>query len=257
MVRNYSTKNFSHDKINVDLDSRIISGYASAFNSVDSDGDVIVKGAFSKTLQENGVESLNPRIFHLYQHNISQVLGRPTILKEDDYGLYFETKIAKTALGDDVLNLYKEGVLNEHSIGFKTIKSVNRGNYREIQEVKLFEFSSVTFGANANTPFLGFKSQFERPEDITNQFDKVEKMLKGEITPETTALLNIYLNQLKTTFLDLTTKESVETIDPSEDSQPEVNPIVEEQKDELKSADLLQAFIQGYQMSDAHEYNKK
>ncbi|RZL54978.1 MAG: hypothetical protein EOO93_19610, partial [Pedobacter sp.] len=95
MVKQYSTKNFSHDKINVDVESRIISGYASAFNSVDSDGDVIVKGAFTKTLQENGVESLNPRIFHLYQHNISQVLGRPLILKEDDYGLYFETKIAK------------------------------------------------------------------------------------------------------------------------------------------------------------------
>ncbi|RYE16678.1 MAG: hypothetical protein EOP45_17080, partial [Sphingobacteriaceae bacterium] len=148
---------------------------------------------------------------------------------------------------------YKEGVLNEHSIGFKTIKSVNRGNYREIQEVKLFEFSSVTFGANANTPFLGFKSQFETPEDIAQQFDKVEKMLKGEITPETTALLSIYLNQLKTTFLDLTIKESVETIDPSEDSQPEVDPIVEEQKDELKSADLIQALRQGYNMSNAHK----
>jgi len=247
MVISYNTKNFS-DSINVDLDSRIISGYASAFNSLDSDSDIIVKGAFSKTLKENGVDSSNPRIFHLYQHDVTQVLGRPTVLKEDDYGLYFETKIANTALGNDVLSLYKEGVLNEHSIGFRTIKSVNRGNYNEIQEVKLFEFSSVTFGANANTPFLGFKSRFETAESIAEQFEKVEKMLKGDMSPETTALLSIYLNQLKATFIDLSQK-SVDTLNPLEDSLNEVNPIDEAKQMEAKKANdekLIKALVRGY-----------
>jgi len=248
MVKQYNTKSFTASNINVDSDSRIISGYAAAFNNIDSDGDLIVKGAFSKSLNENGVESLKPRIFHLYQHDVTQVLGRPIILKEDDYGLYFETKIANTQLGNDVLNLYKEGVLNEHSIGFKTIKSTNRGSYNEIQEVKLFEFSSVTFGANAATPFLGFKSQFESPEDITAQFDKVEKMLKGEISPETTALLSIYLNQLKTTFLDLSTK-SVEQPDPIEISLETKDPMDEANELEIKKAqdlELVKAFMQAY-----------
>ena len=246
-MKQYNTKSFTNN-INVDLDSRIISGYASAFNSIDSDNDLIVKGAFAKTLNENGVESLKPRIFHLYQHDVTQVLGRPTVLKEDDYGLYFETQIANTALGNDVLSLYKEGVLNEHSIGFKTIKSTNRGTYNEIQEVKLFEFSTVTFGANANTPFLGFKSQFENEEEITKQFDKVEKMLKGEITPETTALLSIYLNQLKTTFLDLSVK-SVEQPDPIQISLETKDPIDEVNEIEVKKAndaELIKAFMQGY-----------
>ena len=164
---------------------------------------------------ENGPDSGNPRIFHLYQHDITQLLGRPSKLVEDEKGLYFETTIANTSLGNDVLALYKEGVINEHSIGFQTIKSANRGSYNEIQEVKLFEYSTVTFGANANTPFLGFKSQFENQESITSQFDKVSKMLKDELAPETTQLLNIYLNQLKTEFLDLSTK-AVEAIDPSD-----------------------------------------
>jgi len=251
MVKNYSTKNYNHSEINIDLDSRIISGYAAAFNSVDSDGDVIVKGAFAKTLQENGVESAKPRIFHLYQHNVTQVLGRPTILKEDDYGLYFETKIADTQLGNDVLNLYKEGVLNEHSIGFKTIKATNKGNYNEIQEVKLFEFSSVTFGANSNTPFLGFKSQFEKAEDITEQFERVEKMLKSEITAETTALLTIYLNQLKSAFLDLSEK-SVEPPHPIEISEETKDPIDEPNEIEAKKAkdlELIKAFMQGYKVA--------
>lgn len=244
------TKNFNVEISNVDVESRIISGYASAFNSIDADGDLIAKGAFAKTLLENGVDSLNPRIFHLYQHDITKVLGRPSVLKEDDRGLYFETKIANTSLGDDVLNLYKEGIINEHSIGFQTVKSANRGTYNEIQEVKLFEFSTVTFGANANTPFLGFKSQFETPESITNQFEKVSKMLKGEMTPETTQLLNIYLNQIKTAFLELTTK-AVEEPNPLQDSLDNKNPLDQDQVIEVKNNDLelINAFMQGYKVA--------
>lgn len=241
------TKNFTIDITSVDVDSRTICGYGSTFNVKDSDGDAIIKGAFAKTLQENGPESANPRIFHLYQHDVTQVLGRPSVLIEDEKGLYFETTIARTKLGDDVLQLYKEGIINEHSIGFQTIKSANRGTYNEIQEVKLFEFSTVTFGANANTPFLGFKSQFEDQESITSQFDKVSKMLKGEITAETTQLLTIYLNQLKTAFLDMSTK-AVDTEDPIAISLEEVDPLDQVQEIEVKNNDLalLESFMKGY-----------
>jgi HK97 family phage prohead protease len=242
------TKNFTIDITSVDVDSRTICGYASTFNNVDSDGDLIIKGAFAKTLQENGVNSANPRIFHLYQHDITQVLGRPTVLIEDEKGLYFETTIARTKLGDDVLQLYKEGIINEHSIGFQTIKSANRGTYNEISEVKLYEFSTVTFGANANTPFLGFKSQFSDSESISEQFDKVSKMLKGEITPETTQLLTIYLNQLKTAFLETSIK-AVDTEDPIEISLEEVDPQEEIKEIEVKKNHdlaLLESFFKGY-----------
>lgn len=247
-AKKLETKNFNVEITEVDTESRIISGYAAIFNNVDADGDSFAKGAFTKSLLENGVESPKPRIYHLYQHNITQVLGRPTILKEDERGLYFETKIADTQLGNDVLQLYKEGVINEHSVGFQTIKSANRGTYREIQEAKLFEFSTVTFGANENTPFLGFKSQFDNPENIAQQFDKVEKMLKGEFNDETKNLLNIYLNQLKTAFLELTTKDSVKALNPSEDSLNDVNPNVEETEIEQKDAeiDLISSFLKGY-----------
>lgn len=246
MGSNYNTKNFS-DNINVDVDSRTISGYAAAFNSLDSDGDVIVKGAFTKTLLENGVGSIQPRIFHLYQHDVKQVLGRPLVLKEDDYGLYFETKIAKTSIGNDVLELYRNGTHNEHSIGFKTIKSTNRGNYNEISEVKLFEFSTVTFGANSNTPFTGFKSQFNTPESITEQFELIEKMLKGEMTPDTISLLNIYLNQFKSAFIDLSTK-SVDAPDPLKDSLEAIYPTEQEIKEAKKANDekLIKAFMQAF-----------
>ena len=247
------TKNFTIDITNVDIDSRTICGYCSTFNVKDSDADVIIKGSFTKTLLENGPDSANPRIFHLYQHDVTQVLGRPSVLIEDEKGLYFETTIARTKLGDDVLQLYKEGIINEHSIGFQTVKSQAvkhpvKGVYNEISEIRLYEFSTVTFGANADTPFLGFKSQFSDPESVTEQFDRVSKMLKGEITPEATQLLTIYLNQLKTAFLELSTK-AVEAPDPIAISLDEVNPLDEVKELEVKKnndLDLLESFMQGY-----------
>lgn len=248
MSKKLQHKSFEFTDIKVDTDSRTISGYASIFNVVDSDADLITKGAFAKTLNENA-----HRIVHLYQHNPTQLLGRPTLLIEDEKGLYFETVIANTTLGDEVLELYKNGTIKEHSIGFQTVKSTDKGSYREITEVKLFEFSSVTWGANQYAQFTGFKSEFGSNQIVENT-DKILKMLKAEITNDTVDQLNIFLNQIKTIHLHLEEK-SVEELHPSSDSVDDIDPIeipVEELKNEnqeLKSANdmaLIHAFMQGF-----------
>ena len=242
MSKKLQHKSFEFNDITVDADSRTISGYASVFNVVDSDGDLIQKGAFTKTLMEN-----SNRIVHLYQHNPVQLLGRPTTLVEDEKGLYFVTTIAKTQLGDEVLELYKNGSLKEHSIGFQTLKKINRGTYTEITEVKLYEFSSVTWGANSEAQFTGFKSQFASDSIIEN-CDKMIKMLKSEINQDTQDQLNIFLNQVKTTHLNLSEKSVTEDSDPLENSQDTDNPMELEPVIEVKNndAELISAFIQGY-----------
>ncbi|WP_316817292.1 HK97 family phage prohead protease [Pedobacter nyackensis] len=240
-------KSYEFSDLQVDVDSRTISGYASVFNVIDSDGDLIKQGSFKKSLFEN-----KDRIVHLYQHNPVQLLGRPTVLVEDEKGLYFETTIAKTQLGDEVLNLYKEGVIKEHSIGFQAVKSTNRGSYNEISEVKLFEFSSVTWGSNSHAQFTGFKSQFAS-DSIVENCDKMMKMLKSEVTNDTLDQLNIFLNQVKTTHLNLTEKSVADESDPLEDSLDTDNPMVIDEVVEVKNNDLelISAFLNGY------KYNKK
>jgi len=246
MSKKIQHKSFEVADLKVNSDSRTISGYASVFNLVDSDGDLIAPNAFAKTLAENGVDSVKPRIVHLYQHNPSQLLGRPSVLREDSKGLYFETTIAKTPLGDEVLELYRNGTIKEHSIGFQTIKSVDQGKYNEIQEVKLYEFSSVTWGANSEAQFIGFKSEFSSDLIIEN-CDKMLKMLKSDISNDTQDQLHIFLNQIKTTHLNLTEKSVTEETDPLEDSPVADNPIVEPVI-EVKNidAELISAFFQGY-----------
>jgi uncharacterized protein len=156
-------KNISSGIIeDVDDVKGIVTGYFSAFNNIDSDGDVIVSGAYKKTVGENGPMGRN-RIMHLLQHNPLMPLAKPMELMEDAKGLRFVSKITETSYGKDVIKLYSEGVFNEHSVGFEIVKSDNKAGYREIREIKLWEGSTVTWGANPNTPIESMKS-WDKPK---------------------------------------------------------------------------------------------
>jgi HK97 family phage prohead protease len=174
-------KNLSEGIIeDVDDVKGIVTGYFSAVNNIDSDGDVIVSGAYKKTVAENGPMGRN-RIMHLLQHNPLMPLAKPMELMEDAKGLRFTSKITETSYGKDVIKLYKEGVFNEHSVGFEIIKSDNKSAYREIREIKLWEGSTVTWGANANTPIESMKGwDLPKSEEMIVKFGNI--LRKGDVT---------------------------------------------------------------------------
>jgi uncharacterized protein len=200
-----------------DIDGKkgIVTGYFSNFDSVDADHDIIRKGAFQKTIAENGPNSRKPRIKHLLNHDPSQPLGVITELKEDNYGLYYESKLGTHSLGQDFIKMVESGLIQEHSIGFQTIKynqlkpwnEVKPGEAaRELTDLKLYEGSSLTaWGANMNTPMLGMKSE-QKSIAAAKRIDILVKALRnGTFTDETFDLLEIELKQLQQLFIDLTT----------------------------------------------------
>jgi len=63
----------------------------------------------------------------------------------------------------------------------------------QIYEVKLWEGSAVTFGANPNTPFTGFKSVEEREDRIKTL---VKAIKNGSYTDETFGLIEFELLKL-------------------------------------------------------------
>ena len=71
-------KNANAQFKDIDEAKGLVSGYLSVFDNVDSDGDVIVKGAFKKTLTEN-----RQRIAYLWQHQINNPIGKFMELNED------------------------------------------------------------------------------------------------------------------------------------------------------------------------------
>ena len=200
----------------VDVSNRKVTGYLSAFDNVDHDNDIIVKGAFQKSIKER----FN-NIFFLYQHNWEKSLGKFTSLVEDEKGLYFEAEIVQTSYGIDQLKLYESGLVKEHSIGFQTIKSDREsGGLRTIKEVKLYEGSAVTLGANSNTPFLGFKSELKQTNDLIT---KITGLIRnGDLTDDTFIQLELALKQLQSQSYELgknQTQNTQEDLEPSADTQ--------------------------------------
>ena len=160
------------DEMDDEDDKGVIKGYASMFNNVDSDDDVITRGAYAKTLQEN-----SDRIAFLYQHNMQQPIGKPLSMKEDDKGLYIEAKISNSSLGKDVKTMVSEGILKEFSVGFIPIKEEVVGNYNHIKEIKLFEFSLVTLAANPLAQVTEYKGT-KSVDNLIDEFDELIKMYR-------------------------------------------------------------------------------
>ena len=53
----YKTFSINSKDVNYDGESRTISGYASVFGNKDKAGDILIKGCFSKSIQDRGPES--------------------------------------------------------------------------------------------------------------------------------------------------------------------------------------------------------
>ena len=160
----------------LDVKQGVVTGYASTFGVVDDGGDRVRKGAYARTIKTWGPEGKR-RIKALYQHDPAWLVGRPTILREDDVGLYHETQFSKTRLANDVLTLIHDGVITEQSIGYDTIRKADKDGVRELQELRLWEYSFVTWGMNENTPIVGTKS-------LADRMNRMEKALR-EATFET------------------------------------------------------------------------
>lgn len=137
-----------------DEESGIFSGYAAVYGNIDSGGDIIEPGAFTKTIAE-GWE----RVKILALHNDCWLpIGRPLELREDSNGLFIKAKISDTSMGRDIKVLLKDGVLNELSIGYDPIVfDYDENGIRHLREVKLWEVSVVTWAMNPEATITDYK----------------------------------------------------------------------------------------------------
>jgi HK97 family phage prohead protease len=212
----------------------IVTGYFSKFNNVDSDGDIMKPGAFTKTISEQGPQSAQPRIKHLLNHDPSLPLGKLLTLKEDSYGLYYESQVGTHEGGEDFIKMVESGLITEHSIGFKIIKRNQVQSYEnylrnpqlgqfEITEVKLYEGSSLTaWGANPLTPITSLKGDKNLDVDmIVAKSAAIEKFCRNTTaTDDTIQMLLLHSKQLAQLIIDMksNTTEPVTTIQPVDDT---------------------------------------
>ena len=131
----------------------IIEAYVSIFNNIDSDGDIIVRGAFLESLAKKFPKGV-------WSHNWDQPIAKTLEAREDEKGLYIKGQfVMSVQKAKEAYDLIKAEVIDEFSIGFRILDwEYNDAGNRVIKKVKLYEWSPVLAGANPETEVLGIKS---------------------------------------------------------------------------------------------------
>lgn len=182
------TKVFPGYVLKADEDTGIVDAYVSVMGIIDEDipPDMIELGAFTKTIQERGPAGTN-KIRVLHQHRWDEVVGKPVVLVEHGReqlpadllakypkatgGLFARTQfILDVQRAREDFALYKAGAMSEWSIGFDTLasdpdKAEGGESFRRIKEVRLWEYSPVTWGANQATVTTNVKEVDKQVED--------------------------------------------------------------------------------------------
>ncbi|NBV61621.1 MAG: HK97 family phage prohead protease [Rhodobacteraceae bacterium] len=205
----------------LDIPNRQVAVYLAHFDNIDSDNDIIRKGAFAKSILERGPESTsNRKIQFLRHHDWEWQIGKFVELSEDNTGLYAVGQLGRSTQGEDALRDYEDGIIKEHSIGFQYISDKMRwindinlesGGYYEINEVKLYEGSAVTFGSNSETYVVSVSKGEEKTsyiEKITKELDTCIKALaNGKGTDERLHNLEMKVKYLNSQLISLVNVE--------------------------------------------------
>lgn len=250
-VKDCSLKGIIKD---VDTASRMVTGFYNTFNAVDSDSDILRPGCANKSIKERGPASKSiAKIKHCMFHDMERMPGKIMVLEEREedgfHGIYFETKMSETQLGNDTLINYLDEVYDNHSIGFQyvwdrmKVLEVNTPQWDEmltwirnpkdlagkdrvylVNEIKMWEGSTVAFGANMLTPALSASKNMNKESillEFENKSRKLENALRnGTQSDDMMEIIQVQLLQFKQFVDDL--KGFIVIPDKREEIKPEV-----------------------------------
>lgn len=163
--------------VETDLDKRVIKGYLIKWSNKNHYGEKIIKGACSKSISERGPgSSAKYKITFLWMHDDTDPLSLFATLKEDDYGLYFETlPLDDVPNADRCITQIRSGTLNQFSVGFyyiwDKIEWDDSDDSLILKEIDLLEGSVVTIGADDGTYAIrSGKMTYEELHDEVDAF---------------------------------------------------------------------------------------
>lgn len=123
----------------------IIKGYASTYGNLDRGGDIILFGAFTKSLER--YRSACRPVKLQFQHSGMEILGGCPceLIQDGNKGLYIEGQInLDVQRGREVYALAKQGVLTDMSIQYSIYDyEYDENGNRLLKEIELWEISVV------------------------------------------------------------------------------------------------------------------
>lgn len=182
----------NNESKNIDIELKDESGQVEAvfslFNSLDSDGDIVMPGAVKSGFK-------NDQVPMVWSHKWDMPIGKGTITQDDSKAVFKGEFFMDTESGKEAYNLVKNmGDMQQWSFGYKVNDSEydkfkdNAGkttNARYLKDLTVYEVSPVLVGANQDTYTLAIKSNTELLESITGKDTRVvDEVLAGVKTGE-------------------------------------------------------------------------
>lgn len=126
-------------------DDTMIEGYASVFGVTDQGGDVVLSGAYGKSLAALRAKGRGVKM--LWQHNPTEPIGVWDEVREDGKGLYVKGRLLPdVSRAREAAALISAGAIDGLSIGYRTVAAEKDAKGRRLlSELELWEVSLVTF----------------------------------------------------------------------------------------------------------------
>lgn len=169
-----------HFEIKALAEDGTFEGILSPYGNVDEGGDVVERGAFTKTLQESGSS-----VPLLWQHQPEAPIGTLELADMPD-GLHCKGTLVLDLMANglpmvpDAFKAYalmKRRIVKGLSIGFDTIKGPIEAGVRHLKELKLWEGSVVTFPMNLNALISSVKAaraSSEAKDDFATELQEIQ-----------------------------------------------------------------------------------
>ena len=158
-----------------------IEGYASFFGITDQGGDVVMPGAYGKSLARLKTEGRAVKM--LWQHDAALPIGVWDEIVEDGRGLKVKGRILpEVEKGREAAALISAGAIDGLSIGYRTVMAEkNAKGQRLLREVELWEVSLVTFPMlpEARVGAKGDTLDAADLRELATLFSEARRMLAG------------------------------------------------------------------------------
>jgi len=208
------------------LDDREFIGHGSMFGNIDLGGDVVLPGAFKRSLAKHRKAKSLPQMF--WMHDPSRVPGKWTSMGEDEDGLIVKGVLADTPLGNEIHTLLKMDAVRGLSIGYSTVdQDFDADGNRLLKELELWEVSVVSLPMNPLAQVTHAKSQLSAAGEYVPTVKEFERILR-EAGCSRTVAKNLVHNMLT----EKTQREAVETKEPDSQREAVDDVIVDESQRE-------------------------
>jgi uncharacterized protein len=141
-----------------DSEQRTVEGVAVPFNET-----IDIGGGWSERFEKGAVDT-NADVKLFRDHK--EIIGKVTEMEESDDGLLIRAKISDTTLGNETLELVKDGAIRSFSVGFIPVVDEKKDKTIIRKKVDLKEVSLVAFPAYDNAAVLAVRE--EKTSEETN-----------------------------------------------------------------------------------------